>query len=437
MKKYILLSLFVFSILFGVKEAKANFEASMPNFEAETHFLYYISQDLGTTTVATNYKSITFWPNLTHSNTTTLRFLAINTTDNSTTTLASKIYGTNYNNIDTVIFNSQFATVVDKHYLLQIDSGPGGGYWTTYGATENQSWQLSNYCTSFYATKTSPCRGLSDGPSITSLGYTLSTGYSIAFAHPQNDTGPIGDFDFWQIQLNNIPATSSTLSIIVLAGSGSDTLDIPPNQTATSSFILLPVLKSYPLPGGPTSTPITYSGFACLFVKGHTCADSEIARASVIFRVQTGGPTYALNSQGIYTGCQSCAGGASLSTSTNAQDQTRLGLQDIFPFAYFYQINNILQDLTSTSTTASATTYNLDYNLGNGTSSIPIFSDTIINRYVGPNTTGVLKTLISWVLWIGLAMKVYEQVRDAFNGGESSGTAEDFAFKDDSHMRRM
>jgi len=103
--------------------------------------------------------------------------------------------------------------------------------------------------------------------------------------------------------------------------------------------------------------------------------------------------------------------------SLNPPSIAEIKLSSTFPFAYYFQLRNILQN--ASSTTSSATPLNLTLMLGNSTSSVPIFSDDLLHDYLSDSQLATLKTLITMVLWVGLFTYFFARIKSLWQGNQT------------------
>ena len=88
------------------------------------------------------------------------------------------------------------------------------------------------------------------------------------------------------------------------------------------------------------------------------------------------------------------------------------GLENVFPFAYFFDFRDLLGTFTATSS-ASFPTLVLNFGGIMGTSTV--FSQATISEFLGNDNITLFRNLMAFALWIFFAYHIYNRTRTLFN----------------------
>jgi hypothetical protein len=101
-----------------------------------------------------------------------------------------------------------------------------------------------------------------------------------------------------------------------------------------------------------------------------------------------------------------------------ANDQVRKGLGDLFPFAYFYQISDIINALQNSATTSSSTALTIDTYFSSNhatTTPIEVFGDNELGNGPFKGILAFLKTILTMVLYVSTLFYFYSRIKGIFN----------------------
>jgi hypothetical protein len=235
----------------------------------------------------------------------------------------------------------------------------------------------------------------------------------------------ISDFTLWQVQLANVPPTTTPMTLTVSTILGSNSINIPANSTSSTYFTIYTIPKNYSLPSGSTTTPINYSATATLTYNN---SGAVVGSDTTYFNLALGAPAIVPWANGTYTGLETGCG--YLCTDQNliqqnlnqqfANDQIRGQLGNTFPFSYFYQISDIISGLQTSATTSTSTEIDLSFNFGrNTTTTVAVFSDNQLTRSPFASTLSFLKNIITICLYVFSLLYFYRRIKSILNYSSS------------------
>jgi len=233
---------------------------------------------------------------------------------------------------------------------------------------------------------------------------------SITWQSPQFDDGFISpDFAQWWVCANlYVGGAGPAYGYIVRIYSGNSTSTMTTIDDSFEQFGPFPV-SALPLNECPainksaTNTPDTYYAYATLSRYSSLSGETPIATSSIISFEITPGDSV-------------------LSPGTpnyNNFSPIRQALGDRFPFVYYYDLVDIVDDMKDNqASVASASVVTLRVKIGNATATAEVFSDTLLHKYLTSSQLNTLKTIIGWAMWISLFSYFLFRIKSLWHGNQ-------------------
>lgn len=285
------------------------------------------------------------------------------------------------------------------------------------------------------------------GGGITDISFQLLIGQTMEFKHPQQcDENPctnylIGDFAAWIVQEAYLPATTSSLTLTVSTILGRDSLVIPANFTSTSTYFNFTVPKSYALPAGSTTTPLSYTANAKInYRNSNGSLGAEIVNVTTYFNITADGPYIPAYNPGYYGGIDMSG---SLSPTTTEAYQTsynqylaqqgvdvyRQNLNTRLPFSYIYQIFDAISQASVNGTSTDFQTLSLTIPrisqlvtssstaMFTATTTMPFLDKTWFFTILPVTTWNTLRDLWAAVVYAGVLFMTYRRINTLWQQG--------------------
>jgi len=272
---------------------------------------------------------------------------------------------------------------------------------------------------------------------------------TISFHNPSNTGSYFNDFGTWQFNIGNISATSSYSAIVHFSRLSSTTLEMQNSGTLIPPFIV-PNVYSIPktsslFPDG-LNNPQWWAQ-ANLLLNGNVIATSSLISWQMLNSSTSSIPVFPgawstgdVNSTSSiwFVDCSAYDGAAFLSTSTIPglacalkksavgaaqilfqpdagvlRAYSELSIKNKFPFAYWYNLQDIYtaESISSTSAFPSLTIYPF----GSSTTGIVVFSSSTVTTLVTSERISLFRTLMKYALYFGFSWYIYHRIKHIFD----------------------